>query len=168
MFNLNFIRLHLILPLQQFSSAKESIYLAMLPESPFLPPWLRYLGTSPCMILEAQVRGSCRYDCLLIRFFDISVIKFSWMEFKPTHLTASFLSWGSRHRPPFQKHSPASVLHRLTYLSQMMPSLSMDEALFQLVQRKPCLFSLTFFSWLPPVYRSSGCQERWFLLGGTV
>lgn len=77
MFNLNFIRLHLILPLQQFSSAKESIYLAMLPESPFLPPWLRYLGTSPCMILEAQVRGSCRYDCLLIRFFDISVIKFS-------------------------------------------------------------------------------------------
>lgn len=42
----------------------------------------------PCMVLEVRVRGSHRHDCLLIRFFDISVIKFPLMEFRPTHVTA--------------------------------------------------------------------------------
>lgn len=45
----------------------------------------------PCMILEVRVRGSHRHDCLLIRFFDISVIKFPLMEFRPTHDTARIM-----------------------------------------------------------------------------
>lgn len=46
----------------------------------------------PCMVLEVRVRGSHRHDCLLIRFFDISVIKFPLMEFRPTHVTARVMS----------------------------------------------------------------------------
>lgn len=45
----------------------------------------------PCMILEVRVRGSLRHDCLLMRFFDIPVIKFPLMEFRPTHVTARIM-----------------------------------------------------------------------------
>lgn len=85
------------------------------------------------------------------------------MEFKPTHLTARFLSWGSRHWPFFQKHSPASVLQRFNYLKwcHLCPRMKY------------------FFNWagdshvylvlLPsPGYHSSDSQERWFPLGVTV
>lgn len=52
-------------------------FIKLVARSSSSPPWLGRPGTSPQTVRRVWVRGSYRYDCLLIRSFDISVTKFS-------------------------------------------------------------------------------------------